>query len=236
MDVVPFLGLREPVSSLTHLATAMFAAYMTLLFVRLTAGDQIKQRSMIVYGLSMVVLYTASGVYHAVPGKFLDPTVTFFRRIDVSAIFVLIAGSFTPIISVLLSGSQRARMLIVMWALATIAIAVKWLVPGIPHPVTVCMFIAAGLPGFLPLGDYRRALASRGVAWILGGSACFLLGGVLDVLEWPAPVPGLINAHELTHLLDMAGTAAHVVFMVRFIIPFQPAVDLEPVPTFADVA
>jgi hemolysin III len=236
MDVVPFLGLREPVSSLTHLAAAVFAGYLTLLFGRLAAGDRVKQRAMTVYGLSMCVLYTASCVYHAVPGRFLDPTVVFFRKIDVSAIFVLIAGSFTPVISVLLMGPQRTRMLLVTWALAATGIALKWLVPGISHPVTVCMFIAAGLPGFLPLAEYRQALDGRGIAWVLSGSACFLLGGVLDVIDWPAPIPGLINAHELTHLLDMAGTAAHVVFMVRFIIPYQPAVNLETVPAYADVA
>jgi hemolysin III len=234
MDVVPFLGLREPVSSLTHFATAVFAGYVTLLIVRLTAGDPLKQRSMIVYGLSMVLLYTASGVYHAVPGKFLDPTVSFFRRVDITAIFILIAGSYTPIASVLLTGSLRRRMLVLMWSLAAAGIAIKWLVPNLSHPMTVCMFVLAGLPGFLPIAEYRRALDGRGAAWLLGGCVCFALGGVLDVMEWPAPIPGLINSHEVTHLLDMAGTAAHVVFMVRYIIPYEPAAELEALPSFAD--
>jgi hemolysin III len=222
MDVLPNLGLREPVSSLTHLATALFAVYVTLLFARLTAGDDLKRRGLLVFGLSMIVLYTASGVYHAIPGNFYDPTVCFFRRIDVSGIFVLIAGSFTPIITVLLTGRRRVRMLVLMWTLAVTGIAIKWAFPRIPHPVTVCTFALAGLPGFLPLGHYRRALGGRGLGWAFAGCICFAVGGVCDVADWPTPIPGLINAHEITHLLDMAGTAAHVIFMMRFIVPYEP--------------
>jgi hemolysin III len=220
----PILGLREPVSSLTHLATAIFAVYLTLLFVRLTACDPVKRRAILVYGLSMVALYTASGVYHAIPGSFSDPRVSFFRRVDVSAIFVLIAGSFTPIIAVLLTGRQRRVMLALIWSLATIGIALKWAYPSIPHPITVCTFVAAGLPGFLPFRHYSLALNGRGLGWVLAGCACFALGGIFDVANWPTPIPGLVNAHEITHVLDMAGTATHVIFMVGFIIPFEAPV------------
>ena len=221
MDLLMMLHLREPVSSLTHLATAAFAVYVTLLLSRLTADERIKRRALIVFGLSMVVLYTASGVYHAIPGDFYDPTVCFFRRVDVSAIFVLIAGSFTPIIAVALAGRRRLGMLCLIWVLAAAGIAVKWAFPRIPHPITVCTFAAAGLPGFLPLPLYRRAVGRQGLAWIWAGCFCFALGGVCDVADWPTPIPGLINAHEITHLLDMAGTAIHVIFMIRFIVPFE---------------
>jgi hemolysin III len=222
MEAVPILGLREPVSSLTHLAMAVFVIYVTLLFLRLTAEDDTKRRGLLVFGLSMIALYTASGVYHAIPGDRYDATVCFFRRIDVSAIFLLIAGSFTPIIAVLLTGRRRTTMLVLMWVLAAAGIAVKWAFPRIPHPVTVCTFALAGLPGFLPLEHYRRALGGRGLGWAFAGCAFFAVGGICDVADWPTPIPGLINAHELTHVLDMAGTAAHVIFMMRYIVPFEP--------------
>lgn len=221
METLPILGLREPVSSLTHLATAIFAIYATLLFARLTAADDTKRRGLLVFGLSMVILYTASGVYHAIPGARFDPTVCFFRRIDQSAIFILIAGSFTPIMSVLLTGRRRTTMLVLIWTLAASGIAVKWAFPRMPHPMTVCTFALAGLPGFLPLAHYRRALDGRGIGWAFAGCVCFALGGICDVADWPTPIPGIVNAHEVTHVLDMAGTAAHVIFMMRYIIPFE---------------
>jgi hemolysin III len=221
MDLLSTLRLRDPVSSLTHLGTAVFAVYTTMLFWRLAAGDRVKQWSLLAFGLSMVVLYTASGVYHAVPGSFYDPIVTWFRWIDVSAIFVLIAGTFTPIMAVLLTGRQRRVMLRAIWFLAVAGIAFKWLFPAVPHPITVCTFWIAGLPGFLPVAEYRRALDGRGMGWAFAGCVCYAAGGVCDVIDWPAPIPGLINAHEVTHLLDMAGTAAHVIFMLRFIVPYE---------------
>jgi hemolysin III len=230
MNLLTTLRLREPVSSLTHLATAVFAVYVTMLLSRLTAGNRAKQRSLVVFGLSMVALYTASGVYHAIPGDFYDPTVCVFRRLDVSAIFVLIAGSFTPIVAVVLVGRRRLGMLCLIWVLAATGIAVKWAFPQIPHPITVCTFAAAGLPGFLPLPMYRRAVGPRGLGLIYAGCFCFALGGVCDVADWPTPIPGLINAHEITHLLDMAGTAAHVIFMVRFIVPFERRIPRRPRP------
>lgn len=218
--------LREPVSSVTHLATAAFAVYVTLLFGRLTADDPAKRRVLLVFGFSMVALYTASGIYHAVPGAKNDRLVSACRRLDMSAIYLLIAGSFTPIVGVLLSGPGRRVMLTVLWSLAGVGILSRWLVPGVPHPVTVGTFAAAGLPGLLPARHYVRAVGWRALAWGLAGAACYAVGGVCDVADWPAPVPGLINSHELTHLLDMAGTACHVVFMLRFVIPFERPVYL----------
>jgi len=221
MDLLPINWLRDPVSSVTHLATALFAGYVTLLFARLTRHDPAKRRALMVFGYSMVVLYTASGIYHAVPGKADDRLVCEFRRLDVSAIFLLIAGSFTPIVYVLLPDPRRQVMLTVLWSLAAAGIVSRWLIPGMPHPVTVGTFAAAGLPGLLPARYYVRAVGWRALAWGLAGAGCYALGGVCDLADWPAPIPGLINSHELTHLLDMAGTACHVLFMVRFVIPFE---------------
>ncbi len=214
-------GLRDPVSSLTHLGTAVLAVYVTLLFARLTRGDRVKRRSLLAFGLSMVVLYAASGLYHAVPGRRDDPAVCFFRQLDVSAIFLLIAGTFTPIIAVLLTGRRRRTMLATVWALAAAGVASRWLFSPITQPVTVVTFFAAGLPGFLPLRQYRRAVGPRGIAWGAAGCVCYIAGAVIDLADWPAPVPGLVNAHEVTHLLDMAGTTIHVLFMLRFVIPFD---------------
>jgi hemolysin III len=221
MDPLPLLHFREPVSSLTHLATALLAVYVTLLFLRLARGDRVKSRALLVFGVSMVVLYTASGVHHAIPGRKYDPLVCQFRRLDISAIFVLIAGSFTPIVAVLLTDPRRQVMLFVLWSLAAAGIASRWLAPDLPHPAVVCTFLAAGLPGFLPVRHYISAVGSRAFGWGFAGAALYGLGGACDVFDWPAPIPGLINSHELTHLLDMAGTACHVIFMVRYVIPYE---------------
>src|SRR2546423_5204408 len=96
-------------------------------------GDRVKGRGLLVFGVSMVVLYAASGLYHAIPGGYDDPAVTFFRQIDVSAIFLLIAGSFTPVVAVLLTGRRRRTMLTLVWSLAAAGVASRWLLPVVPQ-------------------------------------------------------------------------------------------------------
>ena len=148
----PMLRLREPVSSLTHLATAVFAVYVTLLFVRLTAGDPVKRRcdarlrpvdGRALHGQRRLSRYPRQL-------STIRP-FAFFAAMDVSAIFVLIAGSFTPIITVLLTGPSSADDAGLDLVAGRGGIALKWAYPSIPHPVTVCTFAVAGLPGFLPL-------------------------------------------------------------------------------------
>jgi hemolysin III len=221
LEPISLPWLRDPVSALTHLGAAVFDEYVTLLFVRLTRYDWIKRQSLLVFGLSMILLYTASGVYHAVPGHRGDEFVEFFRRLDLCAIFLLIAGTFTPIIAVLLTGRQRRIMLTAIWSLATIGIASRFVLVAVPHPITVATFVLAGLPGFVPYRQYVRAVGRRGFAWGVAGAVFYAIGGICDVIDWPNPIPGIVNAHELTHLLDMAGTACHIVFMIRYIVPYQ---------------
>src|SRR3954447_5044679 len=106
--IQPFL-FRDPVSSVTHLAMAVFAVYVTLLFRRLTQHDTAKRRSLTVFGVSMIVLYAASGTYHAVNLPTTTPVVDFLRRLDHSAIYGLIAGTFTPVLTVVLAGTWARR-------------------------------------------------------------------------------------------------------------------------------
>jgi predicted membrane channel-forming protein YqfA (hemolysin III family) len=75
---------------------------------------------------------------------------------------------------------------------------------------------------------YVAAVGRRAFGWGLAGAAFYGLGGACDVADWPSPIPGLINSHELTHLLDMAGTACHVLFMLRFVVPYDPTAVVEP--------
>lgn len=218
-----FDGIRDPVSSLTHLFTAVIAVYVLLLLSRLTRREPRKRRSLFVFGLSMFVLYLASGVYHAIPGHYDDAHIAIYRRIDISAIFLLIAGSYTPMIAVFLPKRQREFMLALMWGLAAAGILTKWLLPAVPHPITIGQFISLGIVGFLPWRAYAHAVGYRGLLWAVCGALCYVVGAVIDLADAPNPVPGVINAHELTHFCDMAGTGVHIAFILRYIVPFQTA-------------
>src|SRR5258708_1272171 len=110
------LDLRDPVSSSTHLFTCLCAIFATLLLWRLTRGDRWRRLSVTVYGLSMVVLYAASGLFHGL--QLPREELRFYQKLDQSAIYGLIAGTCTPVMAMLLTGKLRISLLTGIWMMA----------------------------------------------------------------------------------------------------------------------
>ncbi len=223
------LVFRNPVSAGTHLLWCLLALYLTALLWRLARGDRVRQVSVAVFCLSMIVLYGMSGTYHAlrVDGGILrvnQRLVEKFRLLDHSAIYLLIAGTYTPTFAVLLGGRLRVVMLALVWGVAVVGIACKWLLAAPPYPVTVGVYIAMGWIGIIPLYHLVRAVGVRAMALGLLGGILYTAGGVCDAVRWPVLIPGVVGWHEVLHIFDMGGTLAHVFFVVRYVLPFQRAV------------
>jgi hemolysin III len=218
--VDPVTELRDPVSSASHLVTAVWAVYATLIMCRLTARQPGRQLAVAIYGASMVLLYLASGTFHGL--HYATPEEhRFFQRLDQSAIFLLIAGTCTPVLAVLLDGAWRVRFLQTVWVLALTGIACLWALPKAPHAVTVGVYMALGWVGFLSVPLYARAVGWRALTWVWVGTVFYTLGAVCELTEWPVIVPGFVQSHEVLHLCDTAGTLALFLFVVRYVIPFE---------------
>ena len=218
---VPGLLLRDPVSALTHLAAAVLAAYATALLWRLARNDRTKRLSVACFGASAVILYTASALYHAVPLPTDSPAVGVFRRLDHSAIYLLIAGTYTPIFAVLLSGRQRGLLLATVWLLAWAGVAAKWLLPAPAETLAVGLYLVLGWLAVVPAAALVRAVGLRGIAWAVGGGLCYTAGAACELAQWPVLLPGVFSWHEVFHLCDMAGTGLHMVFMARCVMPYR---------------
>jgi hemolysin III len=210
---------RDPVSAASHLLACVFAAYATLILGRLARGERPKRLSLACFGLSMTLLYGASGVYHALPDS---AARLVFRRLDHSAIYGLIAGTYTPVFVVLLRGRLRALMLALIWAVAAAGIALKWLLPLAPSPVTVGLYLAMGWVGILPLRALVRAVGVRAMAWGAFGGILYTAGALCELLKWPVLVPGVVGPHEMMHFFDVGGTMVHFGFMLRYVLPYVP--------------
>lgn len=216
---VPWMPLRDPVSSLTHFAACAFAVYAALLLCRLAQGDRTKVLSLACFGASMVVLYAASSLYHAVPLPRDSPTVEVLRRLDHSAIYLLIAGTYTPVLAVLLRGRQRVALLATVWLMAVAGVMAKWLLPAPPEWLGVGLYLAMGWLAVVPVRALVRAVGLRGMAWAVAGGLFYTAGAACELAKWPVLVPGLFGSHELFHVCDMAGTALHAVFMALCVVP-----------------
>jgi hemolysin III len=219
MEAVALDLLRDPVSSLSHFLMAGVAVLMTLFLVRLTTGDRARRLSVLVFGLCMIALYAASGLYHAL--RVPPEQLRIFQKMDMSAIYLMIAGSCTPIAGVLLEGRFRVFLLTGVWSLAVIGIASLWLLPKPPYAVLVGTYLGMGWLGMAGLGHYRRATGWVGIRWLIGGGVLYTLGAAVELANWPVLVPGVVRSHEILHFCDMAGTACHLVFIVGYVLPYQ---------------
>jgi channel protein (hemolysin III family) len=220
------MGVRDPVSSVTHLLAAGWAAYATLVLVRLTPPAGGRRTAVAVYGASMILLYLASGVFHAVPFTRADHPAEygFFQAADRSAIFALIAGTNTPVIVALLSGRWRRWCLIAMWSVALIGVASLWLLPQAPYAVTVTLYLVMGWLGGVPVVHYYRAVGWRAMNWVLAGAALYTAGAVCDLLRWPVltEAPVRVGPHEVFHLAVVGASTTFFVFVARHVILHEP--------------
>lgn len=225
--------LRDPISSSSHLLTALWAVYATLIMLRLAGRSPGRLLPLAVYGVSMVLLYLASGTFH---GLHYDTPEEkrFFQKLDQSAIYLLIAGTYTPTLAIVLAGAWRKWFLRMVWLMAGCGIGCLWLLPKAPHAAMISFYLALGWLGILPLPLFYRALGWRAMNWVWAGGLMYSVGAVCELLQWPVIVPGVLQAHEVMHLFDSAASLTFFLFVVRYVIPFEPKV--APPPAFRTAA
>jgi len=210
--------LRDPISSVSHFLMAAIAAVVALFLMRLTRQDASRRLPVMIFACCSVVLYTASGLYHAL--RLPPEELLFFQLLDMSAIYLMIAGSATPIAMILLRGRPRTILLYFEWGCAIIGIISLWVLPKPDHTVLVGCYLSMAWFSCAFLGYFWRATGWDGLRWLLMSMAIYIGGAMMDVMQWPIVVPGVLQWHELLHLCDIGGTACYVVFLVKFVIPY----------------
>jgi hemolysin III len=225
--MVCVIEFRDPVSSVSHLATALWAVYATLLLLRLTPPRDGRRAAVLVYGASMVLLFLASGTFHGLYYE-SDEQKRFFQKLDQSAVYLLIAGTNTPVLAVLLRGAWRTWFLRMVWLFALTGVACQWLLPKPPHVLVVGLYLGLGWLGAVPAIHYYRAVGWRAMNWALLGAGFYTAGAVCELTQWPVIVPGWVQAHEVLHFCDTAASMAFFVFVARYVVPYEPP-DTQPV-------
>jgi hemolysin III len=218
--VLKVLELRDPVSSLSHLATSLWAVFATLLMLRITPPLPGRRLAILIYGATMVLLFLASGLFHGLHYESTEQR-RFFQKLDQSAVYLLIAGTNTPPIAVLLSGRWRTWTLRMVWGLALLGVACQWLLPKPPHALVVGLYLGLGWFGMVPGWHYYRALGLRALNWVWVGAAFYTLGAICELTQWPVIIPGWVQSHEVLHFCDSAGSIAFFLFIVRYVIPHR---------------
>jgi len=159
-----------------------------------------------VYGASTVLLYAASATHHL--GGWHGPRHAAFRSLDHASIYVLIAGTFTPFCVTLLSGSEGALVLALIWIMAGLGVCASILTPSLPRGFSVGLYLGMGWMGLVPAPTLIGLLPASALAFLLGGGLLYSIGAFVYLRRWPDPFPSTFGFHELFHLFVIAGNGA----------------------------
>ena len=213
------ITIREPGSAITHFIGMMMAivAAAPLLVKAALDADMTALVAMTVFIGSMVALYGASAVYHSVTVK--ENILKVFRKLDHMMIFVLIAGSYTPVCLVVLGGRMGYTLLAVVWGIAVAGMVVKACWITCPKWFSSLVYIAMGWVCLAVFGTLWNTLPHSAFLWLLAGGIIYTAGGVIYALKLP-----IFNArhkyfgsHEIFHLFVMGGSICHFVFMYLYV-------------------
>jgi hemolysin III len=155
----------------------------------------------------MILLYTASSLYHALPVK--EKTLELLRKLDHSMIYVLIAGTYTPICLLVLEGGWKWGLFTTIWSLAIIGIIKKFLWMNAPRWLSTLFYLGMGWLAVIIFPTLMEKLPLAFLVWIGIGGLAYTLGAVIYGIQKPNPIPNWFGHHEIWHLFVMAGTFSH---------------------------
>lgn len=213
------ITIREPGSAITHFIGMMMAlvAATPLLIKAALAADGKTLIAMSIFMLSMVLLYGASATYHSV--NVTGKALRVFRKLDHMMIFVLIAGSYTPICLIVLNGKLGYTLLAVVWGIAIIGMTIKAVWITCPKWFSSVIYIAMGWVCLGVFGTLWNTLPHAAFIWLLLGGVIYTVGGVIYALKLPIFNSRHANfgSHEVFHLFIMGGSICHFIFMYLYV-------------------
>lgn len=212
-------SIKDPGSAITHFVAMVgaIAAASPLLLKASREPDQLHIVALSVFMCSMILLYAASTIYHTLD---ISPKVNkLLRKLDHMMIFILIAGTYTPVCMIVLGDKTGWDLLALVWGIAVAGILIKAFWITCPKWFSSLLYIAMGWVCVLAFTRIVHALPRAGFGWLLAGGIIYTLGGVIYALKLP-----LFNSrhknfgsHEIFHLFVMGGSLCHYIMMYQFV-------------------
>ncbi len=173
---------------------------------------------MLIFGLSMIELYTVSAIYHIITWSAAKRRV--LRSIDHANIFILIAGTYTPLCFNILTSWVRVTLLVVVWLLALSGIGISIFALNIPRRVTAALYIGMGWVVVLALPAFLAILPWTAVATLILGGVLYTTGAIIYARKKPDPFPTVWGYHEVFHLFVIGGSVAFATCVWIWALPF----------------
>jgi hemolysin III len=205
--------MQNPVRGCLHGAAAAASIVGTACLWARGAGDPPRQLALAVFGLSLLALYTVSSLYHSIPWR--DVWKARMQRLDHAMIYVLVAGTYTPIAAIALSGRHRSATLTAVWGIAAVGIAQKALLPQLAQGIA--LYTIQGWIGPLVAAPLVRQLPWQPIVLIVLGGLLYTAGMVLFVTRRPRLWPRVFSYHEVFHVLVVTASALHYAAIFAYV-------------------
>lgn len=209
--------MQNPVRGFLHGAAALASVVGLVALIVRTIDHPAAMWSTVVFGVSLIGLYTTSSLYHSVP--WTKRWKLRFQRLDHSMILVLVAGSWTPVAVMALDGGWRVVTLAVVWVAAIVGIVQKFAWPRIRVWFTITLATAMGWFVLVPLPEISRRLSIGAIVLLFVSGLCYTIGMVAFATKRPRLFPRIFSYHEVFHVLVIAGSSVHFLMVVRYVIP-----------------
>ena len=208
---------REPISSLTHLLGAFLSLIGLILLIKysLDVSNAYNTIILAVFGVSSILLYCASSTYHQCLSS--EKVIKILRRVDHSMIYVLIAGTYTPICLIALKGRIGTFLFLGVWLLAFIGILLKIVWFDAPRWLYTGFYILMGWISVFAIVPIIRAVSLGGFMWLLAGGLFYTIGAVIYATKRPKINLKFFGFHEIFHIFIMLGSLCHYILMFKYI-------------------
>ncbi|WP_124068135.1 hemolysin III family protein [Clostridium sp. E02] len=212
------IKIKDPVSAGTHFIAMILAlAAAAPLLIKASADGELHLVSLTIFSISMVLLYAASTIYHTLD---ISPKINkLLKKFDHMMIFILIAGTYTPVCLIVLGDKTGISLLALVWGIALSGMIIKGFFVMCPRWFSSVLYIAMGWVCVLALKKIILALPPAAFIWLLAGGLIYTIGGIIYALKIPLfhfPQKHFGN-HELFHLFVMGGSFCHYILMYQFV-------------------
>lgn len=191
----------------SHLLGALAAVVGTVFLLKVATGSASMLVTALVYGLSLIFLFSASSLYHCF--KKQENELSFWRKMDRLAIFFMIAGSYTPVCYFFLDDDWRLPMIAIQWGLVAFGLFSQLFFPRAPRILYALIFLTMGWMLVFPLQQILDVMTDMQVNLLFAGGTAFTLGAIFYASKKPLMLPGIFSFHELFHVMVLIGGACH---------------------------
>lgn len=207
--------IKDPFPGLSHWVGALLSIAALIVLMRAARGRETYAIAFAIYGGSLIVLYLASALNHSI--HCADAAANRLDQFDYSAIFLLIAGTYTPVCLITLRGKWGWSVLAAEWVMAVVGIADVWWGGKHSKWLHVVIYVVMGWLAILVMVPLLRVFPAGALFWLLAGGLAYSFGSVIFATNRPRLWPGIFEAHDLWHALVLTGSACHFVMIYCFI-------------------